>query len=307
MTLDTTAMDDRARRRRALGRTLALRAGVVLAVIVVASVLASCVGATLGFRRSHAVPRGVAARRPSGSTLSGAVAASPIPHAGAPFDHTPFLGRPVTHGDPSGRMVALTFDDGPSVDSTAVLRILEQAHAPASFFYVGDRVFGHPLIPGRAAADGFDVGDHTLHHVEMVGLTKQQMLDQVLTTNDILQRATGTRPLFFRPRSGHADAAARALVARLGMIMVLWDARDGDTDAATTVDGITRQALAQAHSGSIVLMHETNPDTVAALPGIIAGLRAKGLTPVTLSTMLAAEGRPGGSTGVLARSSAPRP
>jgi peptidoglycan/xylan/chitin deacetylase (PgdA/CDA1 family) len=301
MTLDITALDDHVRRRRALGRAVALRASVVLGVVAVAFALASCVGATLGSRRSHVVPRGVArrvtARRPSGSTLPGAFAASPIPHAGIPFDHAPFLGRPVTHGDPSGRMVALTFDDGPSVDSTAVLQILEQEHAPASFFYVGDRVFGHPLIPGRAAADGFDVGDHTLHHVEMVGLTKQQMLDQVLTTNDILQRATGVRPLFFRPRSGHADAAARALVARLGMIMVLWDARDGDTDATSTVEGITRQALAQAHGGSVVLMHETNPKTVAALPGIIAGLRAKGLVPVTLSTLLAAEGAPGRSSG----------
>lgn len=307
MPLDTRTLDDHARRRRALGPAVALRAGVVLTAIAVAFALASCAGATLGLRRSHVALRDVAARRSSGSTLSGAVAPSRVPHASTPFDHARFLGRPVTHGDPPGRMVALTFDDGPSVDSTAVLQILEQAHAPASFFYVGDRVVGHPLIPGRAAVDGFDVGDHTLHHVEMVGLTEQQMLDQVLTTNDILQRATGTRPLFFRPRSGHADAAARALVARLGMIMVLWDARDGDTDAATTVEGITGQALAQAHGGSIVLMHETNPKTVAALPGIIAGLRAKGLTPVTLSTMLAAEGKHGGPTGVRARSSAPRP
>jgi peptidoglycan/xylan/chitin deacetylase (PgdA/CDA1 family) len=91
------------------------------------------------------------------------------------------------------------------------------------------------------------------------------------------------------------------------MIMVLWDARNGDTDAKATVAGITSQALAQAHRGSIVLMHETNPKTVAALLGIIAGLRAKGLTPVTLSTMLVAEGNPGGAADALAGSSAPRP
>jgi peptidoglycan/xylan/chitin deacetylase (PgdA/CDA1 family) len=298
MTVGIETSDDYARRTRALRRrTVVVRIGIAVAVFVMAVAVAACVDAALAAGGSHASAGGsarhlrAAARDPS--TPAASFGSSRVRHAGVVFDAAPFIGHPIRHGDPATDMVALTFDDGPSVDSTAVLEVLEREHAAASFFYVGDRVFGHPLIPARAVADGFDVGDHTLHHVEMVGLTQQHMLDQILPTNSILQKATGEKTLFFRPRSGHADAAARALVARLGMIMVLWDARDGDTDPAATVAGITRQAVAAARGGSIVLMHETNPKTVEALPGIIAGLRAKGLVPVTLSAMLAAERKPG--------------
>ena len=262
----------------------------VLAVATASFALVACVRA--GAPRASATPTGTERSSHPEVTLRGAWG-HPVVKAPAPaFDTRPFVGTTVTHGAAGTHMIALTFDDGPSVDSTAVLQVLEREHVPASFFFVGDRISGHPDIPARAIADGDDVGNHTLHHVEMVGLSRPAMLEQILSTNEIIRAATRREPVFFRPRSGHADAAAKALVARLGMIMVLWDERDGDTDAKTTVAGITSQALAHAHSGGILLMHETNPNTVAALPGIIAGLRAKGLQPVTLTTMLKAEGTP---------------
>lgn len=263
----------------------------VLAVATASFALVACVRAVAP--RTSATPTGTVRSSHTAVTLRSAWG-HPVVKTPAPaFDPRPFVGTTVTHGAAGTHMIALTFDDGPSVDSTAVLQVLEREHVPASFFYVGDRISGHPDIPARAIADGDDVGNHTLHHVEMVGLSRPAMLDQILSANQIIREATGRAPVFFRPRSGHADAAAKALVARLGMVMVLWDARDGDTDAVTTPAGITSQALAHAHSGGILLMHETNPNTVAALPGIIAGLRAKGLVPVTLTTMLKAEGAPG--------------
>lgn len=303
MTPMTTTLDSHARRTRASRRGVAVRIALAMALIAGVAALSACARAEAAARTygaSRHAPRVLSQDSRDPVTPAGVLASWPAGHARS-FDPTPFLATPVKHGDMTGRMVALTFDDGPSVDSTAVLDILRGRHAVATFFYVGDRVFGHPLIPALAASQGCDVGNHTLHHVEMVGLTRAQMLDQVQTTNGILSRAIGRPIVLFRPRSGHADAAARALVARLGMVMVLWDGRDGDTDATATVAGITRQALENAHGGSIILMHETNPKTVAALPAIIDGLRAKGLTPVTLSTMLAAEGKPGAIAGGTAR------
>ena len=263
----------------------------VLAVATASFALVACVRA--GSPRASAASTGTARSSDTEVTLRGAWGHSVVKTPAPAFDPRPFVGTTVTHGAAGTRMIALTFDDGPSAESTAVLQVLERERVPATFFFVGDRISGHPDIPARAIADGDDVGNHTLHHVEMVGLSRPAMLEQILSTNQIIREATRREPIFFRPRSGHADAAAKALVARLGMVMVLWDERDGDTDAKTTVAGITSQALAHAHSGGIILMHETNPNTVAALPGIIAGLRAKGLLPVTLTTMLKAEGKPG--------------
>lgn len=299
----TTAPHAHDQREHALRRRRTVRLTVVATFVMLAVVLAACVDARLARspRPNRVVTRHASTVDDARSVTLRSAWASPIVRPGTPaFDPKPFIGRPVTHGAAGTRMVALTFDDGPSVDSTAVLRGLENEHAVASFFYVGDRVGGFPLIPARAIADGDDVGNHTLHHVEMVGLTRAQMLDQILSTNAILQQATGLKTVFFRPRSGHADPAARALLAELGMVMVLWDGRDGDTDLNSTVDGITRQALEHVHGGSIILMHETNPKTVAALPAIIRGLRAKGYTPVTLTTMLQAEDSPVGGSAAAA-------
>lgn len=308
MSPTTSALNDHARRELELPRRRAIRLAVIATIIVIAGFLAACVDARLvgSARATRAMARHATTIDGTRRVTLRDAWASPIMGRGAPhnttaFDPRPFIGRPVTHGAAGTRMVALTFDDGPSVDSTAVLQVLENEHAPASFFYVGDRVGGFPLIPARATADGDDVGNHTLHHVEMVGLTRAQMLDQIVSTDAILGQATDHKTVFFRPRSGHADPAARALVAELGLVMVLWDGRDGDTDASSTVDGITRQALEHVHSGSIILMHETNPKTVAALPAIIRGLRAKGYTPVTLTTMLQAEGSPMGGRAALAK------
>lgn len=303
----TTALHAHEQRERALRRRGAVRLAVVATFVMLAVALAACVDARLARSPSaaDAVTRHVSTFGGTGPETFRRAWASPILRPGVrpgtpAFDPKPFIGAPVTHGAAGTRMVALTFDDGPSVNSTAVLRVLENEHAVASFFYVGDRVGGFPHIPARAITDGDDVGNHTLHHVEMVGLTRAQMLDQILSTNGILRQATGLKTVFFRPRSGHADPAARALLAELGMVMVLWDGRDGDTDMNSTVDGITTQALAHVHGGSIILMHETNPKTVAALPAIIRGLRAKGYTPVTLTTMLQAEGAPGGGSAAAA-------
>ena len=101
-----------------------------------------------------------------------------------------------------------------------------------------------------------------------------------------LEALTGRRPVFVRPPVGHWDPdALRAITAR-GLIMALWSVHGQDTGRGTHADRIARGVLAHARGGDIILLHETNPETVAALPSIIEGLRAEGLQPVTLAELL---------------------
>lgn len=193
----------------------------------------------------------------------------------------------ITHGPLDGDMVALTLDDGPSTESESVLDILQQERAAATFFYVGDRVPFNPWAARRAVALGCDVEDHTLTHVELVGLNADAVVRQVLGAREIIYRYTGTLPMWVRPRAGRADVLAGDVVGDLGMGLVLWDTDSADTiDPGRTAEGIARNAISRAHPGSIILLHETNPLTVEALPRIIEGLRARGFRLVTLTKML---------------------
>jgi peptidoglycan/xylan/chitin deacetylase (PgdA/CDA1 family) len=102
----------------------------------------------------------------------------------------------------------------------------------------------------------------------------------------VLTSATGTAPLFMRPRSGKIDAKARTAVQSRGLILVLWSIHPSDVQPSPSPKEIVRRATRGVRAGSIVLLHETNDNTVLALPGILAELRRRGLQPVTLSQLM---------------------
>jgi peptidoglycan/xylan/chitin deacetylase (PgdA/CDA1 family) len=196
-----------------------------------------------------------------------------------PIDVSALLSSPVTRGPRSGDMVAITVDDGPSRESHIVLDILQRERTRVTFFYCGRRIVSAPAESLRAIALGCEIGDHTMSHIELVGLPAERVRAEVGETRSIIATLTGETAGWVRPRG------AREVVRSMGMAIALWDAYAGDTAPSPRADTIASRVLAMARPGSIILLHETNPETVKALPRIIAGLRAKGLRPVTLSEM----------------------
>jgi peptidoglycan-N-acetylglucosamine deacetylase len=194
----------------------------------------------------------------------------------------------ISRGSPRKREVALTFDDGPGPYTEQVLTVLRRERVPATFFVIGEEVkdFGGALA--AEVREGFVIGNHTQTHPMLADLSpagqRRQIEDQ-----DIIVGAAGVPPeRLFRPPYGSYDAATLALLKRKGMLMVLWDV---DTEDYTQpgVDAIVAAAVGQARPGSIVLMHDAGGDrsqTVAALPAIIRGLRAKGLRPVSVPQLI---------------------
>ena len=204
-----------------------------------------------------------------------------------PSDEASQIAGAITHGPRHSDMVALTLDDGPSRQSETVLGILAQEHAVVTFFYVGDRVPFNPWAARRAVSLGCDVEDHTLTHVELVGMSANEVAAQLLDTRETIYDVTGRLPMWARPRAGRIDPLAADVVRELGMGLVLWDTEAADTIApGRSAEGIAHNVIARARPGSIVLLHETNPLTVQALPEMIEGLRARGFELVTLTRML---------------------
>jgi peptidoglycan/xylan/chitin deacetylase (PgdA/CDA1 family) len=201
------------------------------------------------------------------------------------LSYTPF----VRQGGDRARDIALTFDDGPGPYTPRVLDVLERFHARATFFAIGEmeRYFGASTV--RELRDGDVVGDHTETHPEMARLSPQRQDDQLLDQIARIELLGGQRPTLFRPPYGSFDATTMRELHSLHLLMVLWSVDTGDYLRPGSAQ-IVRRALAGAHPGAIVLLHDAGGDrseTIAALPSIIGKLRARGFHLVTVPQLLA--------------------
>lgn len=188
----------------------------------------------------------------------------------------------TTSGPQNRRQVALTFDDGPSLTQTpATLRILNRLHAHATFFEEGRHVKGREVLMGEILARGDEIGNHSFHHPEHPGD------GELAATNRRIEAATGFRPCLFRPPYGLVDGQVISAARRAGLQLVLWGI-DSLDDKHPGAAAIRSNVLSQAGPGSIILMHDGghHPQTVRALPGIIHGLRERGLGLTTVTELL---------------------
>jgi peptidoglycan/xylan/chitin deacetylase (PgdA/CDA1 family) len=194
----------------------------------------------------------------------------------------------VTAGGSKGNEVALTFDDGPGPYTERLVGVLNDLHVHATFFAVGveERYFsGGTLLELRF---GDAVGDHTETHPMMARLSRHDQHEELFEQIARIELLGGPRPRLFRPPYGSFDATTFKELRAMHLLMVLWstDTRDFALPGAQT---IVQSALAGAHPGAIILMHDAGGDrseTIAALPAIIAGLRRRGLHPVTIPRLM---------------------
>lgn len=184
--------------------------------------------------------------------------------------------------------VALTFDDGPGPYTPQVLAVLRRYHAPATFFVVGVQVryFGKDL--SGEGTPQFVIGDHTYTHPLLQPLSPAAQRYEILAQVRAIESCGAPYPHLFRPPYGGFDKVTLGLLKRYGMLMVLWsvDPRDWTRPG---VAAIVHNVLANARAGSIIQLHDAGgprSQTIAALPGIIKGLRARHLRFVTVPQLL---------------------
>ena len=184
---------------------------------------------------------------------------------------------------PGARVVALTFDDGPSpVYTPQILQVLTGRHAVASFQDVGYLVAQYPAIVSAEAADGMPVTDHTWDHVDLTGLAPSGWPFEVGHTADVIAGITHRRVACTRPPYGSSNGTVTTRIGQLGMANLLWDVNPSDYLQPGT-GAIVQRVLSALHPGAIIGMHDgggNRSQTVAALPAIIDGIRAAGYTIV---------------------------
>lgn len=201
-------------------------------------------------------------------------------------------------GRADGGAIALTFDDGPSRTTPAILDVLDTYGVRATFFVIGSWVEQLPEIVRDTAARGHELGNHTWTHVDADRTRELATLrDEVARTNDVIEGVTGRRPVLMRPPYGSDPGRFARVAAECGLeATVLWSVQSFDWQDPDP-ESIVEQVLAEVEPGTIVLFHdgqsETNDAqpraaTLAALPTVLDGLRSNGYAFATVSELLRA-------------------
>ncbi len=186
----------------------------------------------------------------------------------------------ITKRDIAGKkLIALTFDDGPSATTTPkLLNILKSRDVPATFFMLGNMARGNPDIVKRVSEEGHEVASHTMYHQNLIRISNDSAQSDINEAKSIFEDILGHAPNLTRPPYGNYNDNVRRAV---NTPMILWSVdtldwkkRDPDTIVSTALD--------QAYDGAIILMHDIYDTTVEAVPKLIDSMRQNGYEFVTI-------------------------
>ena len=185
-------------------------------------------------------------------------------------------------------MVALTFDDGPSLYTHQVLDILARNRIHGTFFLIGEQVGPFRRFVREELAEGNAIGDHTWNHSNVAG-GGSFAYSQISRTRTAIRRASGYyTPCLFRAPYGAVSGTIIGQARGLGLDTIQWDVDPRDWSRPGT-DAIYSRIVSAAGRESIILMHDgggPRDETVAALPRVIATLRHRGYVFVTVPELL---------------------
>jgi len=214
------------------------------------------------------------------------------PHVVLPWEEKRALGIALRRGEPvycgggRGNAVALTFDDGPGLYSAAVLRVLRQWGASATFFLVGNRLQYWPKL-ARAESRLGTVGDHTWSHPRLTRISHWLVWLELMRTQYALRSEVGSRPVLFRTPYALHSPSTDQVARRLGLVEVFWDVDPRDDVRNARPAAIVRAVERGLRPGAIVVLHDIHPWTLRALPDILAAISRRGLRAVSVPELLA--------------------
>ena len=202
------------------------------------------------------------------------------------------LAPSVYRGPANRRTIALTFDDGPSESTPALLEILRQHRVPATFFQCGANIRRLPAIAREVVSAGHEIGNHSDTHPRLYLQSAAVILNEFSRAQRTMRDSLGAQVRYLRAPFGVRWFGFREMQQRLGLMGVMWSVigRDWALDA----NGVIRRVLRSVSNGSIVCLHDgrelqSRPDirsTLASVREIVPVLSAQGYRFQTVSDLL---------------------
>ena len=204
------------------------------------------------------------------------------------------------------KMIALTFDDGPDSENTAkILDLLEQYDAQATFFVCGSNVtISTRTALRRAISLGCEIGNHTLSHKDMRNLSEQELLKEILDTNEKIALHSGTnyQCKLYRPPYGNINLSAMNSLYDndIRMYSIHWSSdsldweyqnryKKGEITREAAIDGAFQTIVNETSEGTVILMHDIHEITPDILKLVLEKYTAEGYTFVTVSELFGLE------------------
>lgn len=214
------------------------------------------------------------------------------------FDQTIFVRKDsIFHVNTKQKIVALTFDDGPSPEWTPqILDELKAAGVKATFFMIGKHVEQYPDLARRVAREGHEIGNHSYDHHGIFYYTKEELYKEVFDTEEIIEAVTGITTLYFRPPKAWISDNEKKWLKEKGYRVILWTLNSKDW---VTFDDkyIIKYLLRRVQPGDIFLFHDSGGifgiehgdrhETVKTIPRLVEELRRRGYRFVTISELIA--------------------
>jgi peptidoglycan/xylan/chitin deacetylase (PgdA/CDA1 family) len=165
-----------------------------------------------------------------------------------------WLAPSVSRGTKTRPAIALTFDDGPSESTPALLEILARHHIPATFFQCGANVRRLPTIALEVAAAGHEIGNHSDSHPLLALKSPRFIYRELAAAQESIQHATGIRPRYFRAPYGARWFGLRSAQQHLALTGVMWSTIALDWKRQTSA--VVSRLLHGATSGAILCLHD---------------------------------------------------
>lgn len=200
------------------------------------------------------------------------------------------FGKIVSRIETQDKLVALTFDDGPSDRTDEILGILDDAGVKATFFLNGNCMEEFPDETRQIVETGHQIGNHTFSHVRMLFLPPSRIADEIERTDNLIRAAGFEGDIRFRPPHGKKLVLLPYYLQQRGMTTVMWDLEPNSfPEVDASAEGISRYVVDNAKPGSIILLHvmyDKKGHSLDAIPGIVSGLKEKGYSFVTVNELM---------------------
>jgi peptidoglycan-N-acetylglucosamine deacetylase len=202
-----------------------------------------------------------------------------------------FFGRIVPRVETPERIVALTFDDGPTPGGTQkILALLAEQHVRATFFLIGSELEKNMEAGRKIVEAGHEVGNHSYSHHRMLLSTPSFVRQEVERTDELIRQTGYDKDILFRPPYGKKLFSLPWFLSKTGRTTVMWDvAPESDPKIDGNADRIVENVLSETRPGSIILLHvmyKDRTESLNAVRSIIEGLKKDGYRLVTVSEMI---------------------
>jgi peptidoglycan-N-acetylglucosamine deacetylase len=198
----------------------------------------------------------------------------------------------IYRGPASEHAIALTFDDGPSESTPALLRLLAEHDVAATFFQCGANVERLPEVAREVVRGGHEIGNHSQTHPKFYFRSPSFIREELTRAQAAIENAAGVSPSLFRAPFGVRWPGMRAAQQSLRLMGVMWTVigRDWKLEPKS----IVRRVLPKIDNGAIVCLHDgrelrARPDvgnTIEAVRRLIPILKAEGYRLQTVSQLI---------------------